>query len=60
MTHSCPQIFIDPINRIIGNYLTPNNQGLMSQLYSDVVYTVGKCPLYSSSVQVGRGISLHQ
>ena len=20
----CPQIFIDPINRIIGNYLAPN------------------------------------
>ena len=40
MTHIYPQIFIYPIYRMIGNYLTSNNQGPMSQLYLNVVYTV--------------------
>jgi len=37
MTHIYPQIFIDPNNRQL---LTSNNQGPMSQLYLNVVYTV--------------------
>ena len=37
MTRIYPQIFIDPNNQQL---LTSNNQGPMSQLYLNVVYTV--------------------